>query len=380
MTSKKSKGNKRKDKIVTNPIVFMTTNYITILILLLLVWLCHFSLYNNIPYSSILSLYRLILVGRLYNHYYYNKDHDKLYDIPLKESDEIDKVTEDNIITTIPPIIHYFSKYNKIPSKWLASHSSMLAAHTQIKRKIKFTFKSWGDEQLEKFISDEFPWFLDIYNSYPYNIQRIDVARYFVLRKYGGLYIDLDIGSRRDVTDFITSKYGVLLPKTAPFGISNDLMFSTPSHPFFIYVTENLHYYKDFHLFFSKFITVMSTTGSIFLSLMFYKYKNILFQEQINNILYDNITSRSDIMLFHNILDVGLINRKDYEQSYFYHLPGNSWQGLDGMIIISLWKYRYFILMILFLGIFCKQAYIHGDYKKEDNVKIKDHLVQDDQV
>jgi hypothetical protein len=40
----------------------------------------------------------------------------------------------------------------------------------------------------------------------------------------------------------------------------------------------------------------MSTTGSIFLSLMFYKYKNILLQEQVNNIVYNNISKTSDII------------------------------------------------------------------------------------
>jgi len=377
---KSNKSNKRKEKIISNnnPIVFITTNYISVIILLLIIWFLYFSLQNNIPYSTLLSLYRLIFVGRLYNHYYYNSSNDKLYDIQLK--DQIDEIIDSNIITTIPPIIHHFSKYNKVPSKWLAAHSSVLAANTQIKSKIKYHFKSWNDDQLEQFINDEYPWFINIYNSYPYNIQRIDVARYFVLRKYGGIYIDLDIGTRYELTDFITTKFGVLLPKTSPFGVSNDLMFATPSHPFFIFVTENLHLYKDFHIFFSKFITVMSTTGSIFLSLMFYKYKNILLQEQVNNIVYNNISKTSDIILFNNILDIGLITRYDYEQRYFYHLPGNSWQGWDGLIIISIWKYKYFILITLFLVYFCNQAYIYGEVKKDKKIKVNDQYFQDNQV
>lgn len=39
---------------------------------------------------------------------------------------------------------------------------------------------------------DHYPWFLPTYLSYPYNIQRVDVLRYFILHKLGGIYIDLE--------------------------------------------------------------------------------------------------------------------------------------------------------------------------------------------
>jgi mannosyltransferase OCH1-like enzyme len=42
------------------------------------------------------------------------------------------------------------------------------------------------------FIEDEYPWFLPTYDNYKFPIQRIDVLRYFLLRRYGGLYIDMD--------------------------------------------------------------------------------------------------------------------------------------------------------------------------------------------
>jgi len=278
--------------------------------------------------------------------------------------------TFDDIITTIPPIIHHFSKYSKTPSQWLASYSSTIGLNT------KFTFKTWNDEQLRQFIKDEYPWFLPDYDSYQYQIQRIDVARYFILRKYGGIYMDMDIGCRLNMTAFITTKYGALLPKTKPFGISNDLMMSTPSHPFFIYVTENLHHYKDFNIFLSKFITVMATTGSIRLSLMFFKYKTIVFKEQLNNVLYSNSSSSNDIMLFNNIIDIGLIKPADYESKYFYHLPGNSWQGLDGRVMIVIWSYKYTIITIIGLVLFCKQAHKHGAKEKaSDDVHSHDDNV-----
>ena len=37
------------------------------------------------------------------------------------------------------------------------------------------------------------PNFLAPYRSYPYDIQRADAIRYFILFEFGGLYLDLDI-------------------------------------------------------------------------------------------------------------------------------------------------------------------------------------------
>jgi len=39
----------------------------------------------------------------------------------------------------------------------------------------------------------EYPWFLETFDSYPYNIERADVIRYFALYHFGGIYLDLDL-------------------------------------------------------------------------------------------------------------------------------------------------------------------------------------------
>jgi Glycosyltransferase sugar-binding region containing DXD motif len=50
----------------------------------------------------------------------------------------------------------------------------------------------WTDESMRQLIATQYPRFLNIYDAYPYNIQRADVARYFILHYHGGLYADLD--------------------------------------------------------------------------------------------------------------------------------------------------------------------------------------------
>lgn len=57
----------------------------------------------------------------------------------------------------------------------------------------EYKYKLWNDEEdLENLIKNDFPFFLKIYKKYSRKIQRIDMARYFILYKYGGIYIDMD--------------------------------------------------------------------------------------------------------------------------------------------------------------------------------------------
>ena len=53
--------------------------------------------------------------------------------------------------------------------------------------------KLWTDEDNRSYIARRYPEFLNIFDSYPHNIQRADAIRSFLLRDFGGVYCDLDI-------------------------------------------------------------------------------------------------------------------------------------------------------------------------------------------
>lgn len=50
----------------------------------------------------------------------------------------------------------------------------------------------WYTDTSRQFLEENFSWFLPTYDSYQFPIQRIDVLRYFLIRHYGGIYLDLD--------------------------------------------------------------------------------------------------------------------------------------------------------------------------------------------
>src|SRR5690606_15288628 len=114
-----------------------------------------------------------------------------------------------------------------------------------------------------------FPWFLETYDSYPYDIQRVDVVRYFLLYKYGGIYSDLDIAPRHSVVPLL--QYETVLPKTVP-GFSNDFLMGAPGHPYWKAVIDGLANTNRYYG--TKYFTVMMSTGPVYVSSIYYQYEN----------------------------------------------------------------------------------------------------------
>ena len=162
----------------------------------------------------------------------------------------------------IPKIIHQTYINSSIPTQWLAAQQSCLDLHPDYK------YMLWTDAKSHDFIKTEYPWFLETFEKYPYNIQRADAIRYFVLVYYGGVYIDLDDGCKRKLDPLLS--YNAWLRRTIPTGISNDAMGAAPQHPFFLRVIEHLQNYN--RSWFLPYITIMGSTGPLFLSVMWKKY------------------------------------------------------------------------------------------------------------
>ncbi|KAG5519867.1 hypothetical protein PMAC_000143 [Pneumocystis sp. 'macacae'] len=171
-----------------------------------------------------------------------------------------------NIKEVIPRIIHQTWKNETIPEKWAEAYDNCKKLHPNYEHIL------WTDEKARNFIAQEYPWFLHQYDKYPYTIQRVDSLRYFILVRYGGIYIDLDIECLQPLDPLLS--YSAWLRTTKPTGISNDVMGSIPYHPFFLYVINHLKSASRNWVF--PYITVMATTGPLFLSVMLEKYMHYL--------------------------------------------------------------------------------------------------------
>lgn len=140
-----------------------------------------------------------------------------------------------------------------------------------------YSYELWDDEDNRNFIKENYPEFLEIYDSYPRNIQRADVIRYFYLYHYGGIYADLDfeclksfdvftMANDADV-DVVLGSMDFISDKAFFHSIPNALMLAKPRSDFFLFLMNTL---KNIGI--NKDLEVETSTGPVFLKLCFLKY------------------------------------------------------------------------------------------------------------
>jgi len=231
-------------------------------------------------------------------------------DIPAPGSDLIENRTQ-----LIPKIIHQTYINSSIPIQWQEGQQSCIDLHQD------YEYILWTDKKSREFIAAEYPWFLETFDNYPFPIERADAIRYFVLAYYGGIYIDLDDGCNRRLDPLLS--YPAWLRFTTPTGISNDAMGSVPQHPFFIRVIESLQAYnRNWAM---PYITVMYSTGPLFLSVIWKEYIRELRAEKdrVRIVMPDEY--------------------KGHPWSFFNISKGNSWHGKDAQTIF--WMGKHWLLL-----------------------------------
>lgn len=213
--------------------------------------------------------------------------------------------------TLIPKIIHQTYKNETIPEVWRDAQKSCMELHED------YEYILWTDKNARQFIQDEYPWFLETFDGYPYPIQRADAIRYFVLAHYGGIYIDLDDGCQRRLDPLLA--YPAWVRRTIPTGISNDAMGSRPQHPFFLRVIDELPKYDRGWLL--PYITVMGSTGPLFLSVIWRHYNG-------------GITGRVEMEDEDRVRVLFPDEYKGHSWSFFRVVVGNSWHRGDVKVIL----------------------------------------------
>jgi len=224
----------------------------------------------------------------------------------------------------IPKILHQTYKNETIPYAWREAQQSCLDLHPDYK------YMLWTDKSSRQFIQDEYPWFLETFDRYTYPIQRADAIRYFVLAHYGGVYLDLDDGCQRRLDPLLA--YPAWVRRTIPTGISNDAMGSRPQHPFFLRVIDELPKYD--RRWFMPYITVMGSTGPLFLSVIWRHYNGGVTGKKMAEL--DRVR-----VLFPD-------EYKGHSWSFFKVVVGNSWHRGDVKVIM--WVCTRHIPFVIFVA------------------------------
>lgn len=194
----------------------------------------------------------------------------------------------------------------------------------------------WTDASALSFISTHYPSYLSLYSSYRYPIQRADALRYFLLHHYGGVYLNMDIAPYRRLDALLTLP--AFACETTPTGISNDALGSVEGHSFYGFVIENLEgYNRDWG---SPYVTVMASTGPLFLSLVLQKYEEFRSTPFTSRPWSDGAEPAAYREGEGGAADteMGSVVVLETEEgvtghNFFWNVEGRSWQGGDEKVV-----------------------------------------------
>ena len=138
----------------------------------------------------------------------------------------------------IPKIIHHiWMGKNEIPDLNLKCAESIKKMNSE------FEYKLWKDDDVDNIMKNDFPEYYEKFNELPRMIMKIDMFRYFLMYKYGGIYTDMDYLMFKS---FDLLEENVVIPcnrednEGNPICLGNCIFASTPNHPFWKSLMDTL--------------------------------------------------------------------------------------------------------------------------------------------
>lgn len=220
--------------------------------------------------------------------------------------------------TEIPKIIHQTWKTTTLPYSYKKWSKWITELHPD------WTHNIWTDDENRRFISENYPWFLETYDNYDKHIKRVDAVRYFLLYHYGGVYMDMDMTTLKNIDLIMKPGYAIfgyqLHDKDAKTSIANAFMACSPKHPLFEMLIYGLRFTKDNE--------VLYATGPGYLTSMINKYRgdDIIIYEM--PIIYTHEWDSKDSILTQCSVDLGIC-RERYPESYTITFWTGSWLGKE---------------------------------------------------
>ena len=138
---------------------------------------------------------------------------------------------------TIPKIIHQTYKNHNLPEIYKMCQTEIKRLHPD------FEYRFYTDDDMDRLMKTEFPEYYDKFNELPRMIMKIDMFRYFLMYKYGGLYTDMDY-LMFNPFDLLNEK--VVIPCNRedengnPSCLGNCIFASQPNHPYWKSLMDTL--------------------------------------------------------------------------------------------------------------------------------------------
>lgn len=199
-----------------------------------------------------------------------------------------------------------------------------------------YEYMLWTHSRIDKFMEDNYPWFMETYHSYPYQMQRLDAARYFILYHYGGVYVDMDMECLAtfdvifaNVTD-VARQADIVLGATEPLGVTSSFLMAKKDHGFMDFMTKRLKSFNRWYV--TPYWTVILSTGPLYL------YRSTL-----------NYPCPEQIYIIPAVI---------HTEKYLDHKHASTWHSWDGPIMIWFDRNGRKLLYALGFSIVCLLVWI----------------------
>jgi mannosyltransferase OCH1-like enzyme len=174
----------------------------------------------------------------------------------------------------IPQIIHQTWKTSVIPSRFSDFTHAWKRCHPS------WRYQLWDDGANRRLIQEHYPWFLRSFDNFPLDIQRADAVRYFILHRFGGIYVDLDMDCFKSVKPLLKNADCVFSTEPEMHArlhntdtiISNAFMGSVPGHPFLFAVIKEMLTHVSSQTDKNRF--VLETTGPLMIVRVYQHYQH----------------------------------------------------------------------------------------------------------
>lgn len=137
----------------------------------------------------------------------------------------------------IPKIIHHTYKNHNLPEIYKMCQTEIKRLHPD------FEYRFYTDNDMDRIMKDDFAEYYTKFNELPRMIMKIDMFRYFLMYKYGGLYTDMDYLMFKRF-DILNEK--VVIPcnrenkNSTPTCLGNCIFASEPNHPYWKSLMDTL--------------------------------------------------------------------------------------------------------------------------------------------
>lgn len=268
---------------------------------------------------------------------------------------------DNNYIKIIHQIWYNFGNNLPIPDKYKNYQKSWILYHPNWK------YILWDEKMGDTFIKQNYPEYYDQYNNVQYPIMKVDLFKYCLLHKIGGMYVDIDYNCLNNFNQYIENNINFDIhingsPSTNIFkyfydkSACNSLLISTKKNQelWKILICEAFNRIQNTLINVNQVYYVLHTTGPKLINdvLSAVKNNNLILYNKINILPSDQF----------NFCDYNLTCHLSTKKQYAYHDYAGTWNPQYWLNLRNLYSFvnvnkYYLLLFLIVVSVVCWKNY-----------------------